>query len=96
MKSNNKYLFDNQLLILNQFLPQQDHLEDSHIKLLYIDPKRPNDMQFQLDDLVTLDSLSLLDKLREVGFKDTYCDYPYKYHAKLLEMFLGKALPAPR
>lgn len=32
--------------------------------------------------------MNLLDKLREVEFRDTYCDQPFRYHKKLLEMLL--------
>jgi len=45
-------------------------------------------MKFYLEDIVTLDNMTLMNKLKLVEFRDTYCDLPFTYHSKLLQMLL--------
>ena len=45
-------------------------------------------MKFYLEDIVTLKNMKLMDKLKLVEFRDTYCDLPFTYHSKLLQMLL--------
>lgn len=45
-------------------------------------------MRFYLEEPTSLQELALIDKLALVGFRDTYCDQPFRYHAKLLQMLL--------
>ena len=49
-------------------------LTEKEAKLLYIDGSiNIVDMRFYLEDIVTLEEMSLIDKLRQVEFRDTYC-----------------------
>jgi hypothetical protein len=45
-------------------------------------------MRFYLNDIQTLENLTLMQKLEAVEFKDTYCDLPFLYHRQLLSLFL--------
>lgn len=50
------------------------------IKILYCDGSRNGVLKFCLDDPIQDPSLSFVDKLREIDFKDTFRDEPFYYH----------------
>ncbi|KAL4438400.1 hypothetical protein ABPG74_009439 [Tetrahymena malaccensis] len=91
-KSNKKMVFENQLLVLNSFLPLEG-LNELEIKLTYSDgAKKTSDIQFYFEDVNTMEDQNLIDRLMEVDFRDTYLDQPFRYHAKLLNCLLYSTL----
>jgi hypothetical protein len=44
-----KYILENQLLILNTFLPMRD-LNETELRLLYCEGSKHKDLRFYLDD----------------------------------------------
>lgn len=82
----NEYLQENQSLILNEFLPAK--LTEKEHKFLYSFSKNQQISRFYFDEsfIKGNERLSLLEKLEEMGFQDTYRDEPFYYHARLLEV----------
>ena len=87
MRLKGKFLFDNQLLVLNSFFPQGD-LTEREVMLLYADGSKGKNLVLCLTDVTTLDNIDFHSKLIDVDFRDTYYDQPFVYHMKLLEMIL--------
>ena len=54
-----------------------------------MDPLVNNNVEFSLEDILSLEYITLFEKMEEIDFRDTYCDQPFTYHAKLLELLLG-------
>ncbi|EAR98945.2 MIR domain protein (macronuclear) [Tetrahymena thermophila SB210] len=88
-KCQNTYIFDNQLLILNTFLPINDFGEDE-LKLLYSYPKQTGDRSQIILDFKNEDKDN-----NEISFIDYFLqkktakkDDTFFYHAKLLNMLL--------
>ena len=62
------------------------------MKMLFVDGSKNNELRFYLNDIVTLEGMSFMEKLKEVDYRDTYCDMPFLYHEKLLDLLLQSVL----
>lgn len=82
----NKYIFDNQIMVLNNILTSE--LNDRCIKLLYADGMKDKDIKFYLDDAVYIHDDGFLKKLEDVQFKDTFRDEPFRYHRRILDILV--------
>ena len=84
-------LLENQTILLNSLLPMKKITEKEH-KILYSTHRdsNKNEIRFYFDD--SFDNKAhlktLLEKLEETAFQDTYRDEPFIYQAKLLEVLL--------
>ena len=87
LKCKSKYIFNNQLLILNTFLPLRS-LTDQEIKVLYADGMKGKQVQFNLGDTLYDNRNDLISQLKDVDWNDTYRDEPFRYHAALLDMLI--------
>ncbi|EGR27735.1 MIR domain protein [Ichthyophthirius multifiliis] len=93
-KVKSKMIFENQLLVLNSFLPM-DGLSEKEFKLTYTDGVKNNsNLQLYFDDVGKLENQNLIQKLSQNSFNDTYIDEPFKYHAQLLKCLLFATLQA--
>ncbi|KAL4462524.1 hypothetical protein ABPG74_000354 [Tetrahymena malaccensis] len=88
LKIKNKYIFDNQLLILNTFLPQKE-LTEKEYNLLYANGSNQKSLTFYLDDVCkSLEKQKLDQKLKDVEYRDTFRDEPFQYHMKILNLLI--------
>ena len=79
-------------MILNYFLPKKSEATEREINLLYIDGSKKGDFRFYLDNVTTIKEIGLIEKLDQVGFRDTYCDQPFRYQTKLLKLLLETSM----
>lgn len=86
----NKYLFDNQLIVLNALLPPE--LGEKELKVLYCDGSKPNNTRLHLDDPIHDPGLTFTEKLREIDYRDTFRDEPFHYHARLIDILIQTTL----
>jgi hypothetical protein len=78
-------------MVLNSFLPGKVFSEKEK-KLMYcFQSKMKKELYFLFDEFVDINKTNILDALEEVGYRDTYRDEPYLFHAKLLEVFMTTA-----
>lgn len=86
-KCRGEYLFENQLIVLNSFLPAKE-MNDNQLKMLYAQATESQEVQFFLQDIPQLEEIPFLKKLQEIGFKETFRDEPFIYHAQICDLLL--------
>ncbi|KRW98864.1 MIR motif [Pseudocohnilembus persalinus] len=89
--TNTQFIFENQLYVLNTFLPIKENAK-KEIKLLYADGSEVQNIGLNFEDTSSIEELNFLEKLKEVGFRDTFRDEPFLYHARLLDLILKTTL----
>ncbi len=91
MRYKNKFLFDNQLLIQNLFLPQGD-LTDKEVHFLYADGSKEKSVKFFFTETSSLQPISFIKKLEEVDYRDTYYDQPFLYHSQIIDLIISSVM----
>ncbi|CAD8131502.1 unnamed protein product [Paramecium pentaurelia] len=86
-----QYLLDNQILILNTFLPMRA-LKETEQRLLYAEGSQQKDLRFYFDDQYLDPEDNLIKQLEAIDWKDCYRDEPFLYHFKILDLLLQTSL----
>ncbi|CAK81479.1 unnamed protein product (macronuclear) [Paramecium tetraurelia] len=86
-----QYLLENQILILNTFLPMRE-LKETEQRLLYAEGSQQKDLRFYFEDQFLDSEENLLHQLEAIDWKDCYRDEPFLYHSKILDLLLQTSL----
>lgn len=76
--------------MVNALIPTE--LGEKEIKTLYCEGSKSNYLKFYLDDPLHLPSISFIEKLIEIDYRDTFRDEPYFFQRELLDILIQTTL----